>query len=332
MFQAESVTITVLVENWVDMLLPDQASPLGSDDHCVSRYGLIEHFDGKRVPPQAENGISLLVEATRGRHVLRVLFDVGLTGTVLEHNMRVLGVDPSGMDHVVISHGHPDHFGGVHRFLGLAGRRIPVATHHDAELPRYAVMGDGRTSSVYNSAFTFEQIEASGGAPVLTRDPLDLGWGVWTTGEIPRNVPFESVSQPFERGAPGLYQVSREGDLRRDEVIDEMGLVIDVKGEGLVVLTGCAHAGVINTIEQARRVCGDRPIRAVIGGFHLGFPTTPAKNVEATANAFRDLDVATVVPMHCSGLRSHAHMSASLHDRYVQPAVGTVFRFGGGAR
>lgn len=67
-------------------------------------------------------------------------------------------------------------------------------------------------------------------------------------------------------------------------------------------------------------------------GFHLGFPTTPAKNVEATANAFRDLDVATVVPMHCSGLRSHAHMSASLHDRYVQPAVGTVFRFGGGAR
>ncbi|WP_329387947.1 MBL fold metallo-hydrolase [Streptomyces sp. NBC_01716] len=131
MFEADSVTITVLVENQVDMLLPDQASPAGgtaggsggADDHCVSRYGLIEHFDPKRVPPQAENGISFLVEAVRGRHSVRVLFDVGLTGTVLEHNTRVLGVDPASIDHVVISHGHPDHFGGSRPTAGSAATR-----------------------------------------------------------------------------------------------------------------------------------------------------------------------------------------------------------------
>ncbi|MEU0280481.1 MBL fold metallo-hydrolase [Streptomyces sp. NPDC006195] len=340
MFQADSVTITVLVENQVDMLLPDQASPTGGDglsdghdghgdDHCVTRYGLIEHFDPKRVPPQAENGISFLVEAVRGRHTLRVLFDAGLTGTVLEHNMRVLGVDPAAIDHVVISHGHPDHFGGIHRFLGLAGRRIPVATHADAELPRYAVMGDGRTSPVYNAAFGFGEVEKSGGIPVLTRDSLDLGWGVHTTGEIPREVAFEAGAAPaFSPGDPGLYQVSAEGRLRRDEVTDEMGLVVDVKDVGLVVLTGCAHAGVINTIAQARAVCGPRPIRAVMGGFHLGFPTTPAENVGLTTNALAELEVATVMPMHCSGLHTHARLARDLPSHYVQPAVGTVLHFG----
>lgn len=327
MFAADSVTITVLVENQVDMLLPDQESPAGSLDHCVTRSGLIEHFDPKLDKPQAENGISLLVEARRGRHTLRVLFDVGLTGTVLAHNLAVLGIDPASIDHVVVSHGHPDHFGGIHRFLELAGRRMPVATHTDAELPRYAMLGDGRVSSVYNAAFAFAEVERSGGIPVLTRDPLDLGWGVHTTGEIPREVEFETMP-PFQPGAPGLYQLSTEGEWRRDDVMDEMGLVVDVADEGLVVLTGCAHAGVINTINRARQVCGDRPIRAVMGGFHLGFPTTPTQNVGLTADALRQLGVATVMPMHCSGLRTHAHLSTTMPDHYVQPSTGTVLHFG----
>ncbi|WP_022887310.1 MBL fold metallo-hydrolase [Glaciibacter superstes] len=325
MFQADSVTITVLVENQVDMLLPDQDSPVDSGDHCVSRWGLIEHFDNKHIPPQAENGISFLVEARRDRHVTKVLFDVGLTGSVLAHNMNVFGVDPSSIDHVAISHGHPDHFGGIHKFLELAGRRIPVATHHDAELPRYALMGDGRMSSVYNSAFGFDAIEESGGRPVLSRDPLDLGWGVRTTGEIERKTAFE-VPPPFVSGNPGLYQVSREGDVRRDDVMDEMGLVIDVKDVGLIILTGCAHAGVVNTILQAKKIYGDKPIRAVMGGFHLGFPTTPQQNVELTVDALRDLDVETIMPMHCSGMRTHAHLHGD--KRYLQPAVGTVLHFG----
>jgi len=310
------------------MLLADQESPAGSGDHCVSRYGLIDHFNPKKTPPQAENGISFLVEAVRGRHSLRVLFDVGLTGTVLAHNMRVLGVDPSSIDHVVVSHGHPDHFGGIHRFLEMADHHVPVATHIDAELPRYAILGDGRASSVYNAAFTFGQVERSGGIPVLTKQALDLGWGVHTTGEIPRNVAFESAAAPaFQPGEPGLYQVSADGEVRRDEVMDEMGLVIDVKNVGLIVLTGCAHAGVINTITQAREVCGPKPIRAVMGGFHLGFPTTPSKNVDLTTEALRDLGVKTVMPMHCSGLRAHAHLSASLPAQYVQPSSGTVLHF-----
>lgn len=327
MFEADSVTVTVLVENHVDMLLPDQPSPLGGQDHCVTRWGLIEHFDAKRLPPQAENGISFLVQARSGRHTLQVLFDLGLTGSVLAHNMRVLNVEPADLDHVVVSHGHPDHFGGIHHFLESAGRRIPVATHAAAEQPRYALMGDGRASLVYNAAFAFDQVERSGGILVLSRDPLDLGCGVHTTGEIPRLTSFEQPP-PFEPGKPGLYQVSPDGRVRRDEVLDELGLVVDVRGEGLVVLTGCAHAGVINTLDRAREICGDKPIRAVMGGFHLGFPTTPAENVALTTQALGERNVTTIMPMHCSGLNAHVSISTDLADQYVQPSVGTVLHFG----
>ncbi len=323
-FQADSVEITVLVENWVDMLLPDRA--LDGGDHCV-RTGLIEHFDVGKLPPQAENGISLLVRAHSGRNTSTVLFDAGLTGTVLMHNLAALGLDATSIDHVVISHGHPDHYGGLLLLLDNLGRTLPVATHEDAFLPRYAVMGDGRVSPYYNQQFTHDAIAARQGRPVLTAGALDLGCGIYTTGVIPRHVRFEGPAEPAHAHAPGLYQVRRDGGYGLDEVWDEQGLVIDVKGKGLVVLTGCAHAGVLNTIDRAKQISGADRVHAVLGGFHLGFPTTPAANVDLTLHGLQERDVRWVMPMHCSGLATHAAFSADLTDRYLQPSVGTTLRF-----
>jgi len=328
MFQADSVEIVVLVENWVDMLLPDLDPQANESLHCVFRTGLIHHFDPKLTPPQAEFGISLLVRAHRGRHRYTALFDVGLTGKVLAHNLGALREDARAVDHIVISHGHPDHYGGLYGFLALVEAGIPVATHSDAFLPRYAVMPDGRTSPFYNQAFNPEQIERAGGRVVLSKQPLELGCGLRTTGEIPRKTDFEGPRPASAPGAPGLYQLSHTGEFRLDEVWDEQGLVIDVKGEGIVVLTGCAHAGVVNTILQAKEIAGEKPVRAVFGGFHLGFPTTPKENVQKTVDAFQKLDVRMVMPMHCSGLRAHAAFATTMPNAYVQPAVGTVLRFG----
>jgi len=325
-FQADSVEITVLVENWVDMLLPDL--DLGNGGHCV-RSGLIDHFDQRRVPPQAENGISLLVSARSGRHTSTALFDVGLTGSVLLHNLAALRVDAGQIEHVVISHGHPDHFGGLFSFLDTVDRTIPVVTHSDAFLPRYAVMADGRTSPYYNQAFTVGNVEQRGGCPVLSGGALDLGCGMLTTGFVPRAVPFEGPVEPKAPHGPGLYQVREDGSYGLDEVRDEQGLVIDVKDRGLVVLTGCAHAGVLNTIDRAREVCGPKPVHAVLGGFHLGFPTAPERNVKLTVEGMREREVSHVIPMHCSGLPAHAAFRDQMPGRYLQPAVGTVLRFGG---
>jgi 7,8-dihydropterin-6-yl-methyl-4-(beta-D-ribofuranosyl)aminobenzene 5'-phosphate synthase len=324
---ADSVELTILVENWIDMLLPDrEASP--ADSLCLHRSGLIDHFDPKLKPPQAENGISILVKVTQGRHSTTIVFDAGLTGSVLAHNLGALGLNPSTVDQVVLSHGHPDHYGGIYTLLGLIGHDTPVVTHPDAFLPRYALMGDGRAAPYYNGALGRSALQEHGGAVILTRESLELGWGAITTGEIPRQVEFEGPKPVTERGAPGLYQVSPEGSFRLDEVWDEQALIVDVKDEGLVVLTGCSHAGVINTLKRAVELCGEKPIRAVLGGFHLGFPTTPVENVEKTLTALQEMEVKTVMPMHCSGLRCHASFAAAFGASYLQPSVGTVLRVG----
>jgi 7,8-dihydropterin-6-yl-methyl-4-(beta-D-ribofuranosyl)aminobenzene 5'-phosphate synthase len=328
--QADRVEITILVDNWVDMLVP---IPTAMRD-CCSRYGLIEHFDQARVPPQAEFGISFVVDSYLGDKRTRILFDVGLTGSVLLHNMSVLGVPPETVDYVILSHGHPDHYGGIRDLLVAAGRRLPLSTHPEAFLPRYAVMGDGRTSAFYNRDLRQEDLGEWGADLILSRDAIDIGWGTMTTGEILRTVDFEGPPPdpgderaPGER-APGLYQISSDGKWRVDQVWDEQALVVDVRDVGLIVLTGCGHAGVLNTIDRAASLAGNQRVYAVMGGFHLGFPTTPRENVEKTLDGLLEHGVDVIVPMHCSGLAAHAMYSERVPDRYVQPAVGTRVRFG----
>jgi len=317
----EHLRITVLVDNHVDMLL--------TPSEGIQRFGLLDHFTPPHGEPVCtENGIAYWIELRTRERRHHVLFDSGLTEMVIAHNLRALGRSPEQLEHAVISHGHPDHFGGIFHLLDMVDAPLPVATHPDAFLPRYATMGDGRVAHFYNQAFQPAPLEAAGGKVTLSRAPVDLGWGVATTGQIARDTDFEGPPATATAFTPGLWQVAADGDNVVDQVWDEQGLVVDVAGEGLVVLTGCAHAGVVNTLHQARALAGDRPVRAVMGGFHLGFPTTPKENVAKTVAAFHDLEVRTVVPMHCSGLRAHVAMSTDLADRYVQPAVGTTFVFG----
>jgi len=323
-FQADRVDIDVVVENQIDILLPD----LETANHCVTRSGLVDHFDPKKTEIQAEMGLSLFITVTTGRHQVKLLFDVGLTGQVLLHNMKALGLDLEDVDHVVISHGHPDHYGGIESVLAERTASLPISTHADAFLPRYALMGDGRNALFYNQALREDRLDRGPGRLLLSRDPVELGWGTLTTGEIPRVVDFEAPVRSGDTRAPGLYQVNAQGEWGYDDVWDEQALVIDVKNEGLIVITGCAHAGVVNTIKRAQQLVGGRPIRAVIGGFHLGFPTTPKENVEKTLSSLVDTDVRSIMPMHCSGLAAHAAFSAALPDNYIQPAAGTHLVFG----
>jgi 7,8-dihydropterin-6-yl-methyl-4-(beta-D-ribofuranosyl)aminobenzene 5'-phosphate synthase len=321
MFEADRVIVTTLVENWIDMLLPE------SPDHGICRCGLIEHFDQAMTPPVAENGISFQVEVYSGERRFTYLFDFGLTGHALTHNVLALGINPKEWRHLILSHGHPDHYGGVYDALRLAEHGIGVATHPDAFLPRYALMGDGRVASTYNNSLTEQAIEATGGTVVLTREPLDLGPGVVTSGEIPRNTAFEGPPAELPSHAPGLYQV-KDGKWVVDQVWDEQALVINVRRRGIVVLTGCGHAGVINTVKRAIEVTGTEQVAMVTGGFHLGFPTTPAENVGLTMTALAKFSPSIVMPSHCSGLAALVAAREIFQTGFFQYAVGTRVSIG----
>ena len=329
MFQADDVQIRLLVDNWVDMLLPDAHVHTGICQVDVERWGLVEHFDPRLLPPQAENGISLLVKVTKDRRSTNILFDAGLTGTVLRHNLHAFNEDPASIDCLVLSHGHPDHYGGVYEFLNMTEHRVPVVTHTDAFLPRFAMMGGGRSSTFYNARLDSADIEESGGRIVTTREPVELGWGVRTSGEIPRATAYEGTPEPGAIGAPGLYQIRQDGRFVVDQVTDEQALIIDVRDRGLVVITGCGHAGAVNTVAKAVALYeGKRPVAALIGGCHLGFPTTPTENIARTIVALQEVGVGCVMPMHCSGLAAVAAFREAFGQGFIQPSIGTVVRIG----
>ena len=309
----DGVSLTVLVENYVDMLLPDT-------EH-VKRAGLCHHFDPKRGPVLAENGISFLAEIHVGGYSYRILFDSGFTSTVVRHNMRNLGLSASSVDHVVISHGHPDHCGDLPGVLREIGHPVPVSVHPDAFWPRFLRLGSGEVSPFYNYNINQKAWEDAGGRLVLNETPVEVGPGAMATGHIERTVPFEPP-RPGAGSGGALYHIHK-GHSQPDTVPDDQCLAINVKGKGLIVLTGCAHAGIINSIQAAQAATGVKQIYAVLGGFHLGFPGVPEENTQKTIAELRKLKPQIVSPMHCTGFRAIAAFSHAMADSFLLQTAGT---------
>ena len=313
----EHVRITVLVDNHVDMLL--------TPTEGVRRFGLLDHFAPPHgIPVCTENGISYWIELRQGDRRHHLLFDTGLTEMVITHNLQALGRSADQLEHAVISHGHPDHFGGLLGILRARRTSLPVAIHPDAFLPKYFIDGQGEVVMRINRGLDRDVIERSGAVIVESRDPVDIGPGAIATGQIERAIPFEPPV-PVRDGGPAGVFLERDGKLVDDDAtIDDQAVVINVEGKGLVVMTACGHAGVINTIRYAQKITGVEQVHAVMGGFHTGFPGVPEENAERTIDALREFRPQIVAPMHCSGLRAIALAMEAFPDQFVHNVVGTT--------
>lgn len=269
---------------------------------------LVENSVGRALPISGEHGLSLWVEYN-GR---KLLFDTGQRGAVVT-NAALLGVDLRETEAIILSHGHSDHTGGLRDVLEFIGRRVPVYAHTD-------IFTAHRVSSPSDKyigiPYAREALEAAGADFFLTAEPLEIFPGLWLSGEVLR----ESC---VEAGDARMY-VYRGEERVPDPLADDLSIYA-VTPAGLVILLGCAHAGVMNITEHARAVTGVEKVAAVLGGTHLG--PADAVQIEATVSYLKALDLRVLAANHCTGLPVAARLAGIFGDRFAFAAAGETFEF-----
>lgn len=316
----ERVKLTMVTDNYVDMLLPDLPN--------VTRTGLAHHFDPKTKCVTGENGIAMHIEITWGRYTYRALFDTGMSSNVLLHNLKILELKGEEIDHVVLSHGHPDHYGGLEGLLESREAPLPISAHPDAFAPRYLRLASGQVAPWFNYGLTKESIRNRGGMLVEHTEPLEIGPGLIATGPIPRETDFENASTDLT--APNALLHVVDGKIVPDIVPDDQALVILVGDDGIIVVAGCSHAGIINTINYAKKITGRERVIGAFGGYHLGFPGTPHSKTEKTIEALQELDVEIVAPSHCTGMEAIMEIAHALPDRFLLNVTGSAIHLQAG--
>ncbi len=257
----------------------------------------------------AEHGFSLWIE-TADRHIL---FDTG-QGDALEKNAHALGIDLAAADILVLSHGHYDHTGGVCQGLHRAGK-AELYCHPGAVHPRYSVRNGMPKSLKMQHQAMLAIDRLPWGRVHWVQHPLFLTDTLGLTGPISRATEFEDAGGPFFLDAKGQ---------RPDPMDDEMALWIKTD-QGLIVCVGCAHAGLINTLNHVQRLNYGLRIRAVIGGFHLLHADMP--RIAQTIAALQELAPDQILPCHCTGKQAVAELSRAFTEACCPGEAGMVCVF-----
>ncbi len=252
----------------------------------------------------AEWGLSILVETDDQK----ILLDT-CAGATVPHNASILRVDLSTIDRIVLSHGHYDHTGGLRGVLAETGA-VEVVAHPDIWGAKYGVFGERKR---YNGIpFVREELESLGASFTLSRDPVWITDDIVTTGEIPMVTEYEQIDSR-------LY-VKVDGELVPDQLLDDRALIIKTE-LGLVVVLGCAHRGMVNTLYHAREITGIELIHTVVGGTHL--ISASEERISRTVEALRELGVQRLGVSHCTGLPAASKLARALGDNFFFNNAGS---------
>jgi len=305
----DRVEITVLMDNYIDVLL-------GSTD-VVTRPVF---RNGDEIPTDtviAEHGLSMLVRTFQGEESHSILFDTGYNKTSVLFNVKQLGVDISGIEAIVLSHAHMDHTGGLYPIFEELSWSVPLVVHPEVfTSPRFLKWPDGRMERFPNTLVREDLVNR--GAKILeSQVPVPLANGtILVTGEIERKT-------TFEKGFP-IARMMHEGELVFDPIRDDQALAVNLKGKGLVVISGCGHSGIVNTVLYTRKITGIESVYAIIGGFHLTGPLFEPI-IEDTVAAVKEMDPKVLVPMHCTGWKAMNRFYEAFPDAFILNSVGSKF-------
>jgi 7,8-dihydropterin-6-yl-methyl-4-(beta-D-ribofuranosyl)aminobenzene 5'-phosphate synthase len=322
--EVDEITITTLADNVYDALLGSAPgvtrAPMRSGAVDAPQFANGTTVAGMR----AEHGFSALVTTRRGDSQTTLLFDTGVSPDGMAANAERLGIDFGDLQGVVLSHGHFDHAGGFYGLAKARGRSGLPLTVHPAIWTRRRLAVQGR-EPFDMPTLSKGALEREGFQVIERREPsLLAGGSVLITGEVDRTT-------DFEHGMPPAHQAWDGHGWQHDaKVIDDQALIVNVRGQGLVVLTGCGHAGVVNIVRHAMRLTGVRRLHAVIGGFHLTGPGFEPI-IGPTVAALTELAPALIVPGHCTGWRAQHELERALPDAWVQTSVGTSYQISAAA-
>jgi 7,8-dihydropterin-6-yl-methyl-4-(beta-D-ribofuranosyl)aminobenzene 5'-phosphate synthase len=314
----DSVTVTTLMDNVADMLMTDHGPAKRVPMGAAGRRPAATMEGGQTADALiAEHGFSALVTVTKDGRQHRILFDTGVSPDGILDNMRRLEVDPSDIEVIVCSHGHFDHTAGLDGLIRRLGTvNLPVLIHpHFWRRRRVAI--PGRDAMEIPTTSRRALIDA-GFDVIEERQPSFLfERSVLITGEVARTSGYEPGFPPQQAWVDGDWQPD-------PQVLDDQALIVDVKDKGLLVITGCGHAGVVNICRYARRLTKDRPLYTVMGGFHLGGPLFEPL-IPRVLDDLGAMSPSVVVPAHCTGWRAQHAMAARFGEAFIPNTVGTRF-------
>ena len=255
----------------------------------------------------AEWGLSILVESDEAN----VLLDTG-QGISASYNADILDIDLSRIDKIVLSHGHYDHTGGLRQILHKVRREVEIIAHPDMWAVKYA-RHQGRQNRYIGIPFQRQELESLGANFNLTTKPTKITDNIMTTGEIPMVTEFEEIE-------PNRFSVKEDSGWQPDKLLDDQALIINTE-PGLIVILGCAHRGIINTLYYAQQLTGVKQIHTVLGGSHLIEATE--ERIWLTIAALRELDVQRLGLCHCTGLPATAIIAQEFGDKFSFNNAGT---------
>jgi 7,8-dihydropterin-6-yl-methyl-4-(beta-D-ribofuranosyl)aminobenzene 5'-phosphate synthase len=307
----DSADVTILDDNYLDLLLAGsqiaQRPPIHWDSFTSASL-------------RAEHGYASLLSVRRDGESASILYDAGLGRDTVQYNMDVLGLSAGNLRAVALSHGHADHHGGLEGMFRRIGRRgMPLVLHPDVWRERKIVFPTG--VEMHLPPPNHNDLDREGVQVIEERGPsLVLDGMVLITGQVERVTDFE-LGFPIQqaRNAAGTW----EPDVW---VWDDQAVVCHVQGKGLLVLTSCSHAGVINVLLHARRLTGIDRIYGLVGGMHLtGALMEPL--IPRTLAELATIAPTVVVPGHCTGWKATHELARLMPGAFIQSSVGTRLHF-----
>ena len=314
--EADSAEILSLVDNSVDFMSAANNKQVHSFRQWKRENNNKENATHASLP-FAEHGFSVLIRVFSGDKSSCVLFDTGASPRGAVENAERMGINLNEVEAIVLSHGHYDHFGGLAAAVKAIGKtNLPIIIHENMFRTRGSTNAKGAVRQYPDFP---SEAELSPARLISTRQPsLTADGMVCVTGEIPRRISFETGYTQHKTFTGGAWKSD-------PLIMDERAVAIAIKDKGLVVVSGCAHAGIINTINYAQQITGTEQVHAVMGGFHLAGKTFENR-IQPTIEELQKINPRLIVPSHCTGWKAMCAMAKTFPEVFVWNSVGNLYK------